>query len=745
MIRAIEATGELRGISGPDSHAARMVSDAPPAAIIDNRTGLPDDAVREAVMARWVETAGLQFGTPTTFQMYAANQGSMLARQSFTTPGNVVDEIKLARQVVDTDDDIQSAIGQALAASYGDGMQHHHQDEVTIGWFNAMAEHMRLDNVLQEMARELLVSSSLTTVSLFTRTRLENDTDGGLVREQMSVPMVGVLPSEDVRVLTNDLFGAGELAYAPPSERMREWLDAYFGATPATQNKMREDQPVLAALFTERIQANWDDPDPLLAGQVVYRLNPRMVHRSTHPKGASAYPRPLLTANFALLEAKRLLNIMDYALLQGGTNYIVIAKQGSDKKQATQPEIDNLMDQVRVASRSGVLVGDHTLDIEIITPKLEELLSPQKRKLIGRKLVMGLLRVPEQVTPDPGNEGARGEMDFISKTLTSDRRIVKRHLGNFVYKEVVTRNRRIFTKGAAKIWFPKIVLSGVKEFYDSVVKARDRGDIPRKWAVEVLGFDYEAGVAQRRRELASGDDEILTPGSVPYDSPDNGPPSDVPDGRPPGSGPNNGRPGSQPSPDPAQRPRTPMFGEAIRAQYSEETGEVVRYGVLTAAVLEQFPEAAPGRVTRFERTVVESHQMQQEGALTVVPLNPAYTAVELRAMRLEPGIGLVLGQTAEGFIVAKALTTREPEWTSDDAVDRAIRWGFEVETPQLRQEAAGGLSMAEVVAGVVEKLDGSILTAFATALGQAIAGARPEFNVHLPEQPQISPPAPPES
>ena len=45
-----------------------------------------------------------------------------------------------------------------------------------------------------------------------------------------------------------------------------------------------------------------------------------MVGRSTMPKGAWSYPRPPMTRTFALLEAKRLLNIMDLALLQGGSN-----------------------------------------------------------------------------------------------------------------------------------------------------------------------------------------------------------------------------------------------------------------------------------------------------------------------------------------------------------------------------------------------------------------------------------------
>jgi hypothetical protein len=153
-------------------------------------------------------------------------------------------------------------------------------------------------------------------------------------------------------VLTNDIFGNGELAYEATDAKLKDWLEEFFGptTTAARKNQMREAEPVLAALFTGRKEIPVTTATCSRQG-VVYTLNQRMVHRTTMPKGASAYPRPLLTANFALLEAKRLLNIMDYALLQGGTNYIVIAKQGSDKLPAQQPEIDNLMEQVR--SRHG--------------------------------------------------------------------------------------------------------------------------------------------------------------------------------------------------------------------------------------------------------------------------------------------------------------------------------------------------------------------------------------------------------
>jgi signal transduction histidine kinase len=64
------------------------------AVTVDNRTTLPDAEIMEAVRAYWVESAALQFGNPTSFQLYASNgSNSMLNRSPFRVPRNVIEEI----------------------------------------------------------------------------------------------------------------------------------------------------------------------------------------------------------------------------------------------------------------------------------------------------------------------------------------------------------------------------------------------------------------------------------------------------------------------------------------------------------------------------------------------------------------------------------------------------------------------------------------------------------------------------
>jgi hypothetical protein len=716
-----------------------------PTVTIDNRTELPDRVVQEAVMAHWVESAALQFGTPSSFQLYSNHAGnSMFNRSPFRVPLNIIDEMKLARSVAETDDDILAVIGQSIATAFGDGMQNQHEDEATVILFNKIcgpvaAGGMNMDRVLKEMYREYLIAGQFTTISLFTRSRYNFTPSGSeqVVNAQVSTPLVGVLPSETIRVLSNDIFGNGELAYEPDSNQLKDWLDEFFDTrtTAARKNQMRGEQPVLAAVFTGKVTVDWNDQDMFTAGKTLYTLNPRMVHRTTMAKGGSAYARPPLTANFALLEAKRLLNIMDYALLQGGTNYIVVAKQGSDQLPAQQPEIDNLIDQVRSASRTGVLVGDHRLDIEIITPQLDELLNPAKRQLIGRKLAMALLRIPEQVTHDPGNAGAAQELEFTARSITSDRRDIKRHVEGNIYNEVASRNPSTFKRGAPSVWFPKIILSGVKDFYSSVLQARDRGDIPRKWSVETLGFDYEAGLAERRREKARGDDDILTPGFVPNAGTDGG------QGRPPGSSSDNGRPGNPAQPvDPQQRQRPglpsgvqPAQPEPVRAVWDGE--RTMRFGELTAALLEAHPDHTVGRVTDGEREAVRSGEVVVRAASIIVPVNPGYAVNELRAFRLVEGASVIVGQRVDDeALVAAALSFREPQFDVRSATEAAMRWGFAVAVTSppgdLPTPGPAPTRVQEVIAAFQE--NPALVTLAAEAFAKAIGGLVPDITLQMP-------------
>jgi hypothetical protein len=653
-------------------------------AMIDNRTGMPDGQVQQIIEDQWVELAGLQFAQPSTFQLYSNYQSSMLARTPFKTPGNVIEEIELARTIADSDDDVAATFGQMLAIAFGEGLQNHHRDENTLEFFNQMTAPTALDleSLAEELYREYLIAGSVTTLTLFGRQRLKyfplkSDEP---VEAQLQVPHVGVIPAENLRVISNDVMNTGILAYHCKDMNMKRWLDEYFSPTVPGARKamMAIEEPVAAALFTGRIEVPFTDSDINTRGLTLYTLNQRMVNRTSMAKGALPYARPLLTRNFALLEAKRLLNIMDYALLQGGTNYIVIAKKGTDNLPAQQPEIENLVGQVTHASRSGVLVGDHRLSVEIITPDLEELLNPSKRSLLGRKISTAILRQTEQNTMDGGGQSALNEMELLARIVSADRGKILRHVQSTFYNDTANRNRGVFKQGAPTIWAPKIILAGAKDFWSNVLNARDRGDIPRRWAVEALGFNYDAGLAEREREIARGDDYILTPGAVPFSQ--EGEPQDNNEGRPPGTSTNNGRgrdtPGQGKDPAAPERVIRKTAGETVKAIV--EGTEVSYVGETTLALIEGATEELSfGYTTALEREAIEEGRAIRNGQSVILPVNREAACVEFRTAKLGDGLRIVVGKRiGDEAIVVKALRFTEPHYDLLKANDYALRWGF---------------------------------------------------------------------
>jgi hypothetical protein len=651
-------------------------------AIVVNETDLPDDVVTSYV-AEHASLFGVGVGRGgTEYSSYNyPQQGSMLARTKYRAPANVIEEVCLARDLAERDDDVAAAMGTMLGVAFGDGMAHTHPDEVTVAVFDELAKHANFDALWLELYREWLIAAQVVTATVWEREAFQFTPDGADRQRTRSVvaPMVGVLPAENIRCVGSDLFGTATLALKPATSAQDRWLEEYLSddTTAGRKAEMRAQDPVLAALVIRKIESEdsysnsfvSEFEDPYHGGNL-YALNPRLVARVTAAKGAWSYPRPYLTRDFALLEAKRLLNIMDWALLQGGSNFLVIAKKGSDQKPALQPEIDNLHEVIRTASRTGVIIGDHRLQVEVVTPKLDELLNPAKRNLIGRKLANAILRVPEQ-EEDAGGEGMKTRVEFISRVLMSDRRLLKRHVERTIYVEAAKRNSTIGQ--APTIWFPKIILAGTNYFTDYVLKLRDRSDISRTTAVQVAGFDYEAEVRQRRAEKP--DDRIMAPAAVPFSSPNMGP-QDNQQGRPPGPN-RNGQPA-----DPA-RPRqvvTRNQGETVTARFDDETGSY-RVGELTERLLAQYPGAEIGRITAFERaalgTLDEEHAVIQDGALTVVPVNEPEQLYEIRAVRLAEGLSLLVGYTDDDALLARAFVFRQPEFNETAAQALVASCGWE--------------------------------------------------------------------
>jgi len=684
----------------PDSARASVVGQST-TVLVDNQTDVPDEAVLDKLIE---QTAMFGFGEGTRYMSFGSlQQGTMMARSKWRPPRDVIEEIILARDYAEKDDDVGGAIGAILAAAYRGKYSNQHEDEQIEHTYEAMSEDIGLLQIMREMHRELLISSQINTVTVFTRRDYEIRPEGvsRVLSRSIAAPMVGVLPAERIRIVGSDIFGEGTLGYQPEGA-LAQWLRAYWGTTsPAKKREMRIQDPLAATLFIGKLTAPWYEEDAMSAGNNLYALNPEMVHRSTLAKGSWRYPRPLLTRNLPLLEAKRLLNVMDHALLQGGISYILLIRKGEKDRPGTPAEMANLQGLVQRAGRTGVLVGDHRLQIDVVQPNLSEMLNPQKRAMIGRKLSQALLRVPEFGSDDTG-AATQTFTELAQAVIEDDRNIVIDHLHRHVWTACAKHNARVFGRSDKPlIWAPKVILQGLDQFSQYLLKLYDRGDLPRKYMVNFGGYSYSAVKAQKAREVSNNHDLIFAPPAVPYSAPGQmgqgvnpfqfGNPAGLPTPGGPTPGPQDngaGRPGGSRTQPPGSAPdrkrptrqikRTP--GEAVRAEWSEDEDRVIRIGEITEQVLGEYPNATLGRLTSSERTAVEAHQTQHVGNVLVIPVNRGVWMQDYQAVRLAENFSLLVGhRVPDDAVMAAAVCFREPAFSQHEAEDMVVRWGWDIE------------------------------------------------------------------
>jgi Transposase, Mutator family len=105
-------------------------------------------------------------------------------------------------------------------------------------------------------------ASSVTTVTPLTRED-GNFFPQGAERQRtrtLAVPLIGVLPAEQIRVMDNDMFGTGTLAYRPATGRQERWLPEFFRSGPPRRSsssdfsRFDERRPALAGRHRMKIE-----------------------------------------------------------------------------------------------------------------------------------------------------------------------------------------------------------------------------------------------------------------------------------------------------------------------------------------------------------------------------------------------------------------------------------------------------------------------------------------------------------
>lgn len=460
-------------------------------------------------IARWIDTT-----------RGGAQRPSLFNRQAYVAPENPYTLMTTARRAVENDD----VVGGVCDVTEGlmiQGVKWEAEDPEDADIFNQISRDLNLDQFVRQWHREEFIHSQVVVGMWWGRKpyKIRGKTDAGVKRKKtktVSAPVaVTFLDPTKVVPLKPGPFGQDRLAWHATKEEMAQWAASLDGSYVQDRVLAEFTMGPLAVSQEEEVylESIGIDPKRLLA------LNPSSVFRYTRTKSSyDRFPTVRLKSTFTLLDLKQQLMEADRVSLVGAANFILLVRQGSKEEPASQPEIDNLKENFKVVAKLPVVIGDHRLSIDIITPAQEHVLDSSKYDTLDRRILsrtLGALTIGGGASKNESNGGTltRG----IARLLENRRHMMKRALEEQIARAVVDHpaNDGLFEDEPNLTFTPRNVqLDSDGEIMRSILTLRSTNEISRESALEYFGFD-QAVEALRRELEADRYDEIFQT-QVPY-------------------------------------------------------------------------------------------------------------------------------------------------------------------------------------------------------------------------------------
>jgi hypothetical protein len=225
----------------------------------------------------------------------------------------------------------------------------------------------------------------------------------------------------------------------------------------------------------------------------VFSMDPGRVYRHTATKPSYERFAPLRLASiFELLDMKHQLRMMDRVMLLGGTNFIVLVKKGSDKQPATAGEMAALQSNVRQVARTPIIVGDHRLDVEIISPKLDTTLDPARYNNLDSRITARLYQIMHL---GGFSAGASGDDSIklariIAKGLEGRRASIRRKFEREILIPTWKANRtKLKNRPHLRISPRQVALDFDANFLSAIRDMYFAGPVSTETALDILGLD----------------------------------------------------------------------------------------------------------------------------------------------------------------------------------------------------------------------------------------------------------------
>jgi len=462
------------------------------------------------------------------------NQGTsrrrtIFDRDRYVSPANIFEKFQIALDAVQTDDAVANVVETTEQLAFKRiAMECEDEDEQNI--WSQIIDEIDLPERLRECWREVFTISQAYPAVLYKRKNFKVKGKGRKREFKNLLVPVGISYLDPMKVIPvgNFMFNQERLVYLADKQEAQEF-DTLAGYN---TSDLIVDQLIEGKYEPWNVgpnkQAGRDELRYLmeLTGQSaienrMYLLRPENVWRITATRPQyQRFAAVRMESIFELLDLKHLLREMDRSSILGSTNAIILIKKGDKDHPARPQELEQLSSQVQMTSRVPIIVGDHRLHIEIITPKMDKTLAPERYNGIDSRITARMYQILSTGNYAAGTatDDSMKLLKVIASSMEARRDQIRDSFMSRVFRPMWMNNDQLLTEPKMQFYPRRIALDFDPNIANFMQQLRDRGDISRETILAELDILEEDEAIKRKRESESYD-EIFSPVNVPFSSP----------------------------------------------------------------------------------------------------------------------------------------------------------------------------------------------------------------------------------
>jgi len=497
-----------------------------------NYSDADDQEVAEELQRKAPEIRALQNWTErASGSAYGGRRNKGLFQQDqYVSPDNIVDKMRTASVAV-REDDVVGGVADTTEQLAFKRVRIECASEREESIYDQVAQDIGLEQFCRQIWREVFTySQAYPAVMWGDRTyKPTNRTESGNKSKKsydVRVPThVTLLDPLRVVPVGNFMFGQEQLAYWATPAQSQQFDNNFVDQQDAVLNQLVTKKYEPNDTEREEIDALFNTATTGYGGSAsssLYLLNPDNCFRitSTRPDYLR-FAEVRMESVFELLDLKNLLREMDRQSLIGSTNAIILVKKGSDKYPAQSKELQSLSTQVQTTARNPIIVADHRVEIEIITPKTDKTLSAERYNGIDSRITSRLYQVLSTGNYASGTatDDSMKLLRVVASSMEARRDSIRDEIMTNIFRLMWKKNAELEDEPAMAFYPRRIALEFDPNQAEFMQALRDRGDLSRETMLAELDVEEDVEAVKREREKRLYD-HVFSPVNVPYGAAD---------------------------------------------------------------------------------------------------------------------------------------------------------------------------------------------------------------------------------